>query len=147
MTLVKFNKKTGRPSSPVFSNLFQDLFDNDNFFRPFPERNSLPAVNISENNENYHLELSAAGFSKNEVELTVEDSTLTITGKREERHEESERKFSRKEFSFQNFKRSFSLPENVNQDSIKASFENGILTIELPKKIEEQKQSRKIELV
>ncbi len=146
MTLVKFNQASRRPSSPVFTNLFQDLFDNDNFFRPFPERSSLPAVNISESNEKYHLELSAAGFNKNEVEISVEENTLTITGKREEKHEENERKFSRKEFTYQNFKRSFSLPENVNQEQIAASIQKGILTEDFPKKQEEQKQTRKIEL-
>ena len=146
MTLVKFNQPSRRPVSPVLSNIFQDLFENDSFFRPFPEHGNLPAVNISESTNHYHLELSVAGFGKNEIELSIEDNSLLIEGKKEEIKEESDKKFSRKEFSFKNFQRNFTLPEDVNQEAIEAEFENGILKVNIPKMEEVKKQSRKIEL-
>jgi len=146
MTHIKFNHPAKRAASPVFSNLFTDLFEGDPFFRPALERNFLPSVNISESEGGYHIELSAPGFSKEEIEINVEDSALTVSGKREEKREENNKRYSRKEFGYQNFKRSFTLPDLVNTDQIAAKFENGILILDLPKKAEEQKSVKKIEL-
>ncbi|MEZ5173302.1 MAG: Hsp20/alpha crystallin family protein [Bacteroidia bacterium] len=146
MTLVKFNNPVRRSVSPVFSNLFNDLFDNDPFFRGGMDRASLPSVNISESDSGYHLELSAPGFSKEEIEISVEDNMLIVAGKHEVSKEDSNKKYSRKEFSYQNFKRSFNLPELVNTDEIGARFENGILKLDIPKTTEEQKPVKKIEL-
>lgn len=146
MTSIKFNTPTKRSSSPVFSNLFADLFEADSFFRPNFERSALPSVNISESEGGYHIELSAPGFSKEEIDINVEENTLTVSGKHEEKKEETNKRYSRKEFGYQNFKRSFTLPELVNTDQIAAKFENGILTLDLPKKSEILKSVKKIEL-
>ncbi|MEX1188128.1 MAG: Hsp20/alpha crystallin family protein [Bacteroidia bacterium] len=146
MTLVKFNHPTRRPAVPTISNLFQDLLDSDYSFRQFPERANQPSVNISESAHKFHLELSVPGFGKEAIDIAIDENTLTIKGENEEKKEASDKKFSRKEFSYQSFKRSFTLPENVDQEKIEAKFENGILHIDLPKKADEQKQSRKIEL-
>ncbi len=147
MTLIKFNKPTNRPVSPAFSSLFNDFFENEmSGFRPFGTASGLPAVNISENEQHFHLELSAPGFTKEEIELSIENEILTVSGEKKSETEQTEKRYSRKEFSFQNFKRSFTLPENVDQEKIAARFEHGILHIELPKKEIETKIARKIEL-
>jgi HSP20 family protein len=146
MTLVKFNNPVRRSVAPVFSSLFNELIENDPFFRQTAERNSLPSVNISESDQGYHIELSAPGFKKEEIEIHVEDSVLTISGKHEETKSENSKKYSRKEFSYQNFKRSFNLPEQAHTEGIEARFENGILSLDIPRQAEEHKSVKKIEL-
>jgi HSP20 family protein len=147
MTLIKFNKPAQRLANPAFHNFFSDMLENDfPAFRPFVNGNGLPAVNISENEKNFHLELSIPGFSKEEIELAIDQDTLNVSGEKKTSAEQDEKRYSRKEFSFQNFKRSFTLPENVDQEKIAARFEHGILLIELPKKESEVKSARKIEL-
>ena len=147
MTLIKFNKPAQRLANPAFHNLISDLLENDfPAFRPFGNGTGLPAVNISENDKNFHLELSIPGFSKEEIELAIDQDTLNVSGEKKTTSEQEEKRYSRKEFSYQNFKRSFTLPENIDQEKIAARFEHGILLIELPKKETEIKSARKIEL-
>ncbi|MFM2285765.1 MAG: hypothetical protein RLZZ543_1262 [Bacteroidota bacterium] len=147
MTLIKFNKPAQRLANPAFHNFFSEMLENDfPTFRPFVNGNGLPAVNISENEKSFHLELSIPGFSKEEIELAIDQDTLNVRGEKKTNAEQDEKRYSRKEFSFQNFKRSFTLPENVDQEKIVARFEHGILLIELPKKETEVKSARKIEL-
>jgi HSP20 family protein len=147
MTLIKFNKPAQRPGSPVFSNLFNDLFEGDlPSYHPFGTTSGLPAVNISENETMFHIELSIPGFSKEEIDLSIDKDTLTVTGEKKESTEQAAKHYSRKEFSFKNFKHSFNLPENVDQEKIAARFADGILHVELPKKETEVKSARKIDL-
>lgn len=146
MTLIKFNK-AHRGYSPVFPSLFQDVFDGN-----FPEfrmpGNGLPAVNIAESEQNYHLELTIPGFSKEELQIQLEENTLVVSGEKKKELEQNqpEKRYSRREFSYQNFKRTFTLPENVAEERIAAQFENGILKLDLPKKETPGKISRKIDL-
>ena len=148
MTLLKFNPMTTRSHVPTFNRMFSDFFENEfPFNKGYSEQGKLPAVNISESESEFHIELSVAGFKKSEIQLAVEENVLSVTGEKSENTTETTKKFSRKEFTFQNFKRSFNLPESVNQDKIEAKFEDGILKIELPKKELAQKAVRKIELV
>ena len=145
MTLVKFNTPSRGNNSPVFSKLFNDLMDND--FPAFrPSTGNLPAVNNSETETSYHIELSSPGFSKADISLAIEGDTLTISGEKSNETEENQKKYSRKEFSFQNFKRSFTMPDHVDNEKVAAKFEDGILSIELPKKETAQATSRKIQL-
>jgi HSP20 family protein len=147
MTLIKFNKPAQRPVTPMFSNLFQDLFDQElPGFRLGGNTNGLPAVNISETEHNFHLELSSPGFTKEEIELSIDQDTLIVCGEKKSENEQTEKRYSRKEFSYQNFKRSFTLPENVDQEKISARFEHGILLIDLPKREQEAKTVKKISL-
>ena len=85
-------------------------------------------------------------MDKEEIELAIDQDTLNVSGEKKTSAEQDEKRYSRKEFSFQNFKRSFTLSENVDQEKIAARFEHGILLIELPKKETEVKSARKIEL-
>jgi HSP20 family protein len=148
MTLVKFNKPASRLGVSGFNSLLNDFFINTDFpqVRPFGTGTRLPAVNVSEIDQEFHLELTVPGFSKDEINLAIEDDSLIIRGEKKTEAEQTEKIYSRKEFSYQNFKRTFNLPENVDQEKIGARFENGILFIGLPKKEAEAKASRKIEL-
>mgnify|MGYP002079515347 CR=1 FL=1 len=148
MTLIKYNKPSGiRGVSPVFNQLFSEMFDNfaGTGLRAMPGV-SMPSVNVLENDKQFTLEISAPGFSKEEIQISVEEDSLIISGESKTEKEESDKKYTRKEFSRQNFQRSFSLPETVSQENIGAKFENGVLYIDLPKKQVEEKVGRKIQL-
>ncbi|MCB0431118.1 MAG: Hsp20/alpha crystallin family protein [Flavobacteriales bacterium] len=134
MTLIKFKK-----GDPAFHPALSDFFDD--FLSPAVfngGRVSMPAVNISEAEDKYHVEFSAPGFKKEDFDVKVENETLTVSAEFKAEKEGKEKNYSRKEFSFGSFKRSFSLPESVNANAIQAQYENGILKIDLPKKEETQ---------
>jgi len=97
---------------------------------------SVPPVNIKETDTSFEVELSAPGKSKEEFNIEVENDLLTISSEYKSEQTSDDGKFTRKEFSYSAFRRSFALPETVNADDIKASYENGILKINLPKREE-----------
>ncbi|MBL7809873.1 MAG: Hsp20/alpha crystallin family protein [Saprospiraceae bacterium] len=138
------------PATKFFTNSFFDEFfnrgvgefvGNDN---PF----SQPAVNVTESDESFNIEMAAPGFNKPDFSLNVENGQLVVSAKREEKSEENNEKnrFLRREFRFESFKRSFKLPNTVNQDSISAVYENGLLFITLPKKEEAKPVSKTIQI-
>ncbi len=91
-----------------------------------------PAVNVIENKEVYELQLAIPGYSKDEVKISVENTTLTISAEFESKEETTT--YSRREFIKTSFERSFTLPRSIDTDKIEATFENGILNIKLPRK-------------
>lgn len=95
-----------------------------------------PAVNILETATAFELEFAAPGFEKQDFSLNVENGHLTVNAKRENKQEASNERFTRREFRFDSFKRTFTIPETVNQDSISAVYQNGVLHVTLPKKEE-----------
>jgi HSP20 family protein len=106
----------------------------------------VPAVNISETNEEFFIELAAPGFKKEELKIKVDNNLLTISSEKATL-ENSERKFSVKEFNFGSFERVFILAETIDTVKISASFENGILKLTLSKKEEAKpKPARLIEV-
>lgn len=126
-----------------------DFFNADNFFNNNWFRNwekEFPAVNISENEKNYSVEVVAPGFQKENFKLKVEDDLLTISA--ESKSDTTEggkgKDYTRREYSYNSFTRSFHLPENVKDDSISANYKNGILDIELPKSKVQVKASKEI---
>jgi HSP20 family protein len=123
----------------------------DDFFRPWNdwfEGGSLlgrtltvPAVNITENKDDYNVSLAAPGMKKEDFNIDVEGNMLTISCEKEEKKEEKETKFTRKEYSYSSFERSFTLPDEVNKDKIEARYEDGVLKLVLPKKEEAKKMA------
>lgn len=95
-----------------------------------------PAVNILETNTSFKLEVAAPGFEKQDFALNLENDFLTISAQRENKQEATNERFTRREFRFDTFKRSFKLPATVNQGDISAVYENGVLLVTLPKKEE-----------
>ncbi|HWY36292.1 MAG TPA: Hsp20/alpha crystallin family protein [Nitrosopumilaceae archaeon] len=133
MTLVKSNGN-------LFPTLLSDLFDNGRFLnnRWFEKEfdQSLPAVNIKENSKEFAVEFAAPGFKKSDFKINVEENVLTISAEKEsEKNEESE-SYTRKEFSYNSFSRSFTLPQTVIADKIDAKYNDGILKLSIPKKEE-----------
>ena len=97
---------------------------------------SMPTVNISEDESFYILDVAAPGMEKKDFTLELIHNVLTISAEKEEEKEETKKKFTRREFNYASFKRSFTLPDSVNKSGIVASYEKGILNISLPKKEE-----------
>lgn len=118
------------------SSTFNDLFEP--WGEWFQDGNSgvsltLPNVNISEDKKSYNLELAAPGLDKKDFKVDVNGNLLTISAQKEEKNEEKEGKYTRKEYNYSSFSRSFTLPEEVQQDKIDATYNNGVLKLTLPK--------------
>jgi|SRR5882757_953432 len=135
MTLVKSNgSKYGlaRPS------LFNDFFNRDvwNWDNSMLTGTTLPSVNIQENDDNFLVEMAAPGMKKDDFKVELDGNLLTITSeKNAETSEEEYSKYSRKEFSYESFTRSFQLPKDVvDEESIKAKYVDGVLHLTIPKK-------------
>ncbi|MGZ6523191.1 MAG: Hsp20/alpha crystallin family protein, partial [Bacteroidia bacterium] len=126
----------------LFPSALSDFFDNEKFFsdRWFEKGpgQSLPAVNIKENNQGFDVELAVPGFNKTDFNINVEDNFLTISAEKQEEKNEEKKHFTRREFSYNSFSRSFMLPKNVDADKIDAKYNDGILKLSIPKKEEEK---------
>lgn len=118
--------------------MMSDFF-NDNFFPVLTQRsNVVPAVNIRENEKEFSLALALPGIDKKDLKIEINKDLLTVSSEKEQENVENNGDYSRKEFSFSSFCRSFYLPENVKTENIEASYKDGILTITLPKEEEEK---------
>ena len=100
---------------------------------------TLPAVNIKDDGDHYTVSLAAPGLKKEDFKIDVENNMLTISSEKEDTKEEKEEKYTRKEYSYSSFSRSFSLPEDIRQEAIDARYNEGELKITLPRKMETQK--------
>ena len=125
----------------------------DDFFRPWNEwfdngeflsrTLSIPAVNIIEHKDEYLVSLAVPGLKKDDFKINVEGNMLTISSEKEENKEEKDKKFTRKEYNYSSFSRSFTLPEEINKEKIDAKYEDGVLKISLPRKEETKKNNPK----
>lgn len=138
------------PSIPSF---FDDSMTRDLFNWPFTngmERGSVPAVNVRETNDTFELEVAAPGMSKKDFKVELDNNLLVISAEKENRHEEQNEKgdYTRREFNYQSFSRTFSLPERLVQgDQISARYQDGILCITIPKTEEAKvKPAKQIEI-
>ncbi|WP_194976805.1 Hsp20/alpha crystallin family protein [Aquiflexum lacus] len=141
MKLVKYNQL--EPNYPTtFSNML-DRFFNDSIGQNVKQ--FTPAVDISEDENHYEIHVSVPGMKKSDFNLEVIDGRLTISGERKMEEKTEGRNFHSLETHYGSFKRSFYLPENVKEDGIAASYEDGLLKVNLPK--EEKKVNKsKIEV-
>jgi len=133
MSLVKWNPEVSFfPSFPAW---FDDFFaDKGDFPVPSVKGVSIPAVNVTENKAEYKLEVAAPGFKKEDFKLEVKNGYLTIAGEvKEEKEEKEGDKYTRREFRYNSFSRSFALPDDVLDAKIGARYNDGILLITLPK--------------
>lgn len=134
-TLVKNN----RSLFPAIPSFFDDMLTRDWFNLPIQQstnNGSVPAVNVKETNDAFELEVAAPGMSKQDFRVELDNNVLLISAQKEDKHEEQDDKgnYSRREFSYQSFTRSFSLPERlVKGDEIAAKYNDGILHITVPK--------------
>ena len=144
MALVRFTNQ--------YPSLFDRFLDNEMFdwsSRNFSNTNTtLPSVNIKESDDDFEVEVAAPGLSKNDFRIELNHDLLTVSSEKEVRNETKDgQQFTQREFSYQSFSRSFTLPHTVDGEKISASYENGILKVLIPKKEEAKpKPARTIEI-
>lgn len=143
MTLVKFNPENKRNAlMPGFNDVFDSIF-NDTFFSDRMVTR-VPATNISESRDHYHVELAAPGLKKEDFKLNLERNVLSISVEQHTEEKQAERNYTKREYSYSSFVRSFTLPEGADENGIQATYNDGILTIDIPKREEAKTISRQI---
>lgn len=152
-TVPKNGSLTNRNSNqnfPTVSNWLEDIFNRDLpsvFTSNFNTGITLPKVNIRENGEAFMVEMAVPGLKKSDFHINLDNEILSISTETKEESEHKEENYTRREFGYSSFKRTFNLPESVNDEKINANYENGILSILLPKKEEaKQKPARSIKI-
>jgi len=140
--------KTNGSLFPAIPSLIEDFFGRDWLdstmanWRTF--NSTLPAVNVQESDEDYKIEVAAPGMKRDDFKVELDNHVLTISSQQENSHEEKDGNYTRREFSYQSFQRSFSLPENkVRGEEIKAQYVDGILRITVPKTEDVRKKPAK----
>lgn len=131
--------------------LFDTFFGPSFASRPYITRYAkptvaTPAVNVKDTETAYHIEVAAPGAKKENFSLSVNQHVLTLSFTNEQNTDESKDAYLRHEFNFQSFERSFRLPKTVNVEAIKATYTDGILTVELPKMEEPKPEVKQIEI-
>ncbi len=144
MTLVKFNKNANNSLLPGFNDVFESIF-NDTFFN---DRmiTRVPAVNISESENSYHLEFAAPGLKKEDFKLNLERNQLTISVEQSAEQQDNQKNYNKREYSYSSFVRSFTLPDTADHSQIDASYTDGILRIDIAKREEAKAVRRQIEI-
>ncbi len=149
MTLIKSSGNLMKSNGNLMPFVMDDFFGNDVFFgNNWLDRElkqTLPAVNIKENKNEFNLEFASPGFTKKDFKIDLDENVLTISAEKEKEKSEVNDAFTRKEFSYNSFSRSFTLPQTVNADKIDAKYNDGILKLSIPKK-EESKLLHKKEI-
>ena len=142
MTYVKFNQPSLKSLNSFFDNIVNDFpAANDNRSQ---SGFNFPPVNISELKDNYELEFNVPGRNKEDFKITVDKNILTVSFEKKEESKDENKKQIKKEFALQPFKRSFTLDEKVISDDIAAKYENGLLTLSIPKKEEVKVEAKQI---
>ena len=136
MAYVKFNS---RPFAGTFNNLVDVLFTElpvlfKNDFNNTERKGTIP-VNVKETEKSYQLEVVAPGFEKSDFKVNMEQDLLTISAEKKSEVKDENEKYIRREYSFRSFKRSFTLDEKIDATNIEASYVNGVLTLNLSKKV------------
>lgn len=131
-------------------NLTDEFFGKE-FFTNVWDYNSgdnIPAVNVVETNDDFKIEVAAPGLQKEDFRIDLHNNVLSVSSEKEEKKEESDGKFMRREFGYSTFKRSFTLPNIANTEKVQASHKDGILSITIPKKEEaKEKPIRRIDII
>lgn len=135
---------------PVWSSWIDEMFNRDlplTFTSNFNRGSTLPRVNIRETKDAYFVEMAVPGLKKSDFRIDLDNQFLTIAAEWEEGTREEGVHFVRREFEYASFKRTFTLPETVKDDAIKAKYTNGIVSLHIPKREEAiQKPARRIPL-
>ena len=136
MTLIRWHQRN--PLGDMMSNIFENELGDF-----FGKRITNPAANIVEQNESFLLEIAAPGLKKDDFKIHLENSVLTISAEMEDAKKEEGRNYTRKEFYYGSFSRSFTLPKTIDLESIKADYQDGILKVTMPKREEAKLEIKK----
>ncbi len=146
MNLAKFNQSHPSESfskwiDTLFNTTLADVVGTDNML-------SSPSVNIIEQDSHFLLQLAAPGLTKQDFNINIENDRLVISAEKKSETDEKESRFTRREFSYATFKRSFQIDDNINREGISAVYEDGVLKLMLPKREEAPKKesSKRIEI-
>ncbi|MFB0495844.1 HSP20 family protein [Mucilaginibacter sp. OAE612] len=143
MTLVKFNNGLKNTSAnPFFSDVFDSLI-NDSFLSDKLIAR-VPAVNIAETENEFHVELAIPGLKKEDFKINLDKNVLSVAAEKKAENVEEGKKFSKREYSYNSFVRSFTLPESADQSKIEADYTDGILKLTVAKREEAKFQTREI---
>jgi HSP20 family protein len=150
MQIYTHNKEGGFMSTKSLvktSEMFPTVFDD--FFKPWNEWfdngglwgkvMKMPAVNVTDNKDDYLVSVAVPGMKKNDFKIDIDGDMLSISCEKEEAKEEKEKKYTRKEYNYSSFSRSFTLPDDVMRQKIEATYEDGVLSVKLPKSEESKK--------
>ena len=144
------NTNSNGYTTPTWSSWIDEVFNRNLpsvFTSNFNTGITLPKVNIRETKGAYFVDMAVPGLKKSDFHIDIENQVLSISTEMEENNEQQEANFTRREFGYSSFKRSFSLPETVKEDGIKAEYTDGVLSVHLPKKEEAiQKPARSIKI-
>jgi HSP20 family protein len=142
MTLVKFNNGQKNAVNPWFSDVFDSLINdsilNDRFVT------KTPAVNIAETENEFHIELAVPGLKKEDFKISLDKNVLSVSAEKKAENVEEGKKYSKREYTYNSFVRSFTLPESADQGKIAAEYTDGILKLDVTKKEEAKFQTREI---
>ncbi|WP_293789960.1 Hsp20/alpha crystallin family protein [uncultured Pedobacter sp.] len=141
MTLVNFNNRT-RNTAPYFNNVFDSLFSDAVSKNKMVDKS--PNVNIYENEAAYVIELAAPGLKKEDFQINLKKDTLSVWAEVKKDENQVAKDFTRKEFDYSSFARSFNLPDTADGDNITAEYKDGILSINISKKDTAKLQHREI---
>lgn len=142
MTLVKFNNGLKNNANPFFNDVFDSIL-NDNFLSDKLVSRT-PAVNIAENDNEFHIELAIPGLKKEDFKINLDKNVLTISAEKKAENSTEAKKYSKREYSYNSFVRSFTLPDTADHSKIDADYTDGILTLTVAKREEAKFQSREI---
>ena len=142
MTLVKFNNgHKNHLANPFFNDVYSVL--NDSFFsEKFASK--VPAVNISESDNQFDVELAVPGLKKEDFKINLDKNVLSVSAEKKTETTDETKKFSKREYNYTSFSRSFTLPESADQTKIEADYTDGILKLTIAKKEEAKVQAREI---
>ena len=140
MTLVKFNPYV--PTQHAFGDLFNELFNNigSEETSSVKKRYRQPAVNIIEKKDMFILELAVPGINKKDIDIQLEKNELIISSNLDVNEKEVQKNYVKREYSFDSFKRIFTIPKSINKNEIDALHENGVLTLTLMKREEDMEK-------
>lgn len=146
MSLIKFNAN----KFPWLSENVANWMDTDRFFADdfFTKNKNLPAMNVKDKENHFEIELAIPGFSKEEIDITVENDILSVSASKSDKNIEEKENYSRKEFNYSSFERKLQIPSTVDQEQeVSANYQDGILKLMLHKNKEANApQARKIEI-
>ncbi|MEJ6980168.1 Hsp20/alpha crystallin family protein [Pedobacter sp. P351] len=144
MTLVKFSNggksNVLNPFNDVFESVFNDSFISDRL------TTKVPAVNIAETENDFHIELAAPGLKKEDFKINLDKYVLSISAEKKSENTQESKRYNKREYSYSSFVRSFTLPETADQENINAEYADGILTIKVAKKEEAKSLTREISI-
>lgn len=146
----KVSSDRNRNNESSLSSWVDNFFENGmgtGFLSNFNTGMTLPAVNIKENKDAYVLELAIPGMKKSDFDIDVDNKVLSISSEVETKNEDNEENYTRREFDYSSFKRTFTLPDTVDSEQVNASYTDGILSVNLAKREEaKEKPARRIEI-